>query len=58
MRKQTQERECQASPELNQAGVCYVDNQGLCHYCGRLMEPEWWRLYAGKPHPDEERSDG
>ena len=31
----------------------YCDNQGLCHYCGILMEPEWYRAYAGEPHPDE-----
>lgn len=23
----------------------YVDNQGLCHYCGLLMEPDWYEHY-------------
>ena len=26
----------------------YLDNQGLCHNCGILMEPEWWNHYTGK----------
>jgi len=23
----------------------YVDNQGLCHYCGLIMEPGWYEHY-------------
>ena len=34
-------------------GSCTVDNQGLCWWCGRLLEPEWWEAYAGEPHEDE-----
>lgn len=23
----------------------YCDNQGICHYCGIVMEPEWYAHY-------------
>lgn len=26
-----------------------VDNQGLCHWCGLLMEPDWYAEYLGVP---------
>lgn len=29
----------------------HVDNQGLCHRCGKLMDRDWWELYAGKGAP-------
>lgn len=25
----------------------YCDNQGLCHYCGIVMEPDWYAHYLG-----------
>ncbi len=34
-----------------------VDNQGLCYWCGKLLEPDWWEAYAGEPHPDLEKND-
>ena len=33
----------------------YCDNQGLCHYCGMLMEPDWYEHYAGERHVDDAR---
>ena len=29
----------------------YLDNQGLCHRCGILLEPAWWDHYIGKDEP-------
>ena len=26
-----------------------VDNQGLCHWCGILLNPEWWSFYVDGP---------
>ena len=26
-----------------------VDNQGLCHWCGVLLNPEWWSFYVDGP---------
>ncbi len=26
----------------------YLDNQGLCHQCGILLEPAWWAHYTGE----------
>jgi len=34
-------------------GAHTSDNQGLCHWCGALVNPDWWEAYAGEPHPDE-----
>jgi hypothetical protein len=25
-----------------------VDNQGLCHVCGKMMNRDWWEAYAGR----------
>lgn len=30
---------------------CVLDNQGTCHWCGRLMDRSWWESYAGKGAP-------
>lgn len=32
-----------------------TDNQGLCHWCGKLLNPDWWEAYAGKRHIDDDR---
>lgn len=39
----------------NQPHYCEerVDNQGLCHTCGTLVNPDWWALYAGEQHATE-----
>lgn len=37
-----------------QQGHHTCDNQGLCWWCGKLLEPTWWEAYAGYPHPDTE----
>lgn len=34
--------------ECNQ-GIHTVDNQGLCHWCGTLLEPEWYDHYLHGP---------
>lgn len=31
--------------------VCVVDNQGLCHNCGKLLDRMLWEAYAGKDAP-------
>lgn len=30
----------------------YLDNQGLCHYCGIVMDPAWWAHYTGEEMDD------
>jgi hypothetical protein len=30
------------------AGEHTSDNQGLCWFCGTVVNPEWWRSYRGK----------
>lgn len=40
-------REAAARPH-----TCHVDNQGVCHTCGVLIDPEAWHAYAGEPHED------
>lgn len=29
----------------------YCDNQGLCHYCGIILEPSWFTLTNTPPKP-------
>lgn len=29
------------------AHICAADNQGLCHVCGKLMNPDWFHSYTG-----------
>lgn len=41
-----------ATREDCERGYHTTDNQGLCWWCGALVEPEWWEAYAGTPHPD------
>lgn len=41
-----------ATREDCERGYHTADNQGLCWWCGTLVEPEWWEAYAGTPHPD------
>lgn len=28
-----------------------LDNQGLCHWCGLLLEPYWWPIAESPPYP-------
>jgi hypothetical protein len=32
----------------------YVDNSGLCHGCGALLDAEWYRLAFGDDTPPAE----
>jgi hypothetical protein len=39
-------------PEQPRCPPHYCDNQGLCHYCGMVMEPDWWAAYTGGTDSD------
>jgi hypothetical protein len=30
-------------------GIHTLDNQGLCHWCGELLEPDFWDHYVNGP---------
>lgn len=30
-----------------QQGIHTLDNQGLCHWCGKLLDPHLWEEYIG-----------
>jgi hypothetical protein len=33
---------------MSHCDTCYVDNQGLCHKCGRPMNSDWGITYFGE----------
>jgi hypothetical protein len=34
---------------MSEEHECCIDNQGLCHICGVLLDEELWIRYSGKP---------
>lgn len=35
-------------------GVHTLDNQGLCHWCGKLLDPYLWGIYTGESNGKQE----
>ncbi len=35
----------------------HCDNQGLCHHCGIIMEPDWYAHYLGIPLEELENNE-
>lgn len=38
-----------------QAGEHTSDNQGLCHFCGTMVNPDWYAHYMGEDCDQEQR---
>ena len=34
-----------------------ADNQGLCWWCGLLVEPDWWAHYIGETNCDTQSNE-